>query len=48
MDKLKTFIFNKKIYVRKMRRDAIPVDNIAWFILCSNDRMPVMLDSRDS
>ena len=48
MNKLKTFIMEDKIMVRRMRQDAIAVDNIAWFIMSSNESKPIQLDSVDS
>ena len=33
--------------IRKMRQDPISTENIAWFIMSSNDSMPILLDSSD-
>lgn len=48
MNKLKTFIMEEKIMIRKMRQDPISTENIAWFIMSSNDSKPLLLDSADS
>jgi phage/plasmid-associated DNA primase len=47
-NKIKNLVYSKYIYIRKMRQDAITVENIAWFFMTSNDLMPIRLDSRDS
>lgn len=48
MNKLKALIMEDKIMVEKKGQDAIPVDNIAWFIMSSNEAKPIHLDSSDS
>lgn len=48
MQKLKTFIMEDKIMVEKKGQDAIWVENIAWFIMSSNEAKPIQLDSVDS
>lgn len=48
MLKLKALIMEDKIMVEKKWQDAIPVDNIAMFILSSNEAKPIQLDSIDS
>ena len=48
MQKLKTFIMEDNIMIRKMRQDAISVENIAWFMMSSNEAKPIQLDSVDS
>lgn len=48
LNKLKTFIMEDTIMVRMLYQNPIPVDNIAWFIMSSNDSRPIYLDSWDS
>lgn len=45
LNKLKSIIMEDKIMVRKMHRDAFPVDNIALFIMSSNEAKPLQLDN---
>jgi len=48
MQKLKTFIMAEKIMVEKKWQDAVWAENIAWFIMSSNEAKPIQLDSVDS
>jgi len=48
MQKLKTLIMADKIVIEKKWQDAVWIDNIAWFIMSSNDSKPIQLDSVDS
>ncbi len=48
MNKLKTFIMEEKIQIEKKWQDVISTENIAWFIMSSNEKKPVLLDSSDS
>lgn len=48
MNKLKALIMEDKIMIEKKWQDAISVDNIAWFIMSSNEKRPVHLDWEDS
>lgn len=48
MNKLKTIIMEDKIMIEKKWQDPVTVDNIAWFILSSNENKPVHLDGKDS
>jgi len=48
MNKLKTFIMEKNILIEKKGQDAVSTENIAWFIMSSNESKPVHLDSKDS
>lgn len=48
MNKLKTFIMEDKIQIEKKWQDPVGTENIAWFIMSSNENKPVHLDSRDS
>jgi len=48
MQKLKTFIMAEKIMIEKKWQDAVWAENIAWFIMSSNEAKPVQLDSVDS
>lgn len=43
--KLKSMIFKNPMPCRVMRKDFKNVDNIAWFIISSNDTKPILLDS---
>jgi phage/plasmid-associated DNA primase len=48
MNKLKALIMEDKIMIEKKGQDAITVENIAWFIMSSNENKPVHLDNKDS
>jgi len=48
LQKLKNLIFAKKIQIEKKQKDVVSVENIAWFLLSSNDNKPIHLDSTDS
>lgn len=48
MNKLKTFIMEDKIQVEKKWQDPVSTENLAWFIMSSNENKPVHLDSSDS
>jgi len=48
MQKLKTFIMEDKIIIEKKGQDPISTENIAWFIMSSNENKPIQLDSSDS
>jgi len=43
--KLKNMIFKNPMNVRVLYKNAENVENIAWFIISSNDPKPIMLDS---
>jgi len=44
MNKLKAMINESKIQVEKKGMDHIVVDSIAWFIMSSNEKVPIKLD----
>lgn len=44
MNKLKALINESKIQVEKKGMDHITVDSIAWFIMSSNEKIPIKLD----
>lgn len=48
MNKMKTFIMEKTIQVEPKWQDPITTENIAWFIMSSNERNPVILDWQSS
>lgn len=48
MNKLKTIIMEDEIMIEKKWQDPITIDNIAWFIMSSNENKPILLDSNDS
>jgi len=48
MQKLKTFIMEDTITIEKKWENVTSVENLAWFIMSSNESKPVQLDSVDS
>lgn len=48
MQKLKTFIMAEKIMIEKKWKDPVSTENLAWFLMSSNEAKPIQLDSSDS
>jgi len=46
MWKLKSIIMEDRIQVEKKGQDTVEIDNIAWFIMSSNDPKPLHLDGK--
>lgn len=47
MQKLRTWITDSPLPIRKMRADTLFLDNYSNFILCTNERTPIILTSTD-
>lgn len=48
LDKIKSFVWEKRITVNSKFQNAKEVDNIAWFHMSSNHPVPIQLDSKHS
>lgn len=48
LDRIKWFIWEKRITVNEKFQNAKEVDNIAWFHMSSNHSIPIQLDSKHS
>lgn len=47
MQKMRTWITDSPLPIRKMRTDTYSVDNFTNFILCTNERTPIIITSTD-
>ena len=47
-NKLKSIVMEDKIQIEKKWQDPISTENIAWFIMSSNESKPIQLDSIDT
>ncbi len=47
MQKIRTWVTDSPLTIRKMRTDGFQVDNYTNFILCTNERTPIIITSTD-